>query len=281
LTAAAQHHRVIMTPESHLYFDYYQSLHPEEPLAAGGYTPLQKVYNYQPARSLPDSLWPYVAGVEGQAWSEYFTSEAQAKYMIFPRAWALAELAWSPAAQRNYSDFLVRLRKQPAYRNWSEKIYRPPLTLHKAIGAKVTLTHAPIERFNPGAAVLVNGISGSNRYNDNQWVGTGGEDLEAVIDLGNAQTIRSVSTHILNYHWQRMWAPVVLEVWLSRDGVAFDKVFTQTDFPINGINTVKAAFKPVSVKFVKVKAVSKGVIPAGEYGAGGKALLLMDEIIVN
>ncbi len=71
LTAAQQKHRVIMTPESHVYFDYYLSRNKAEPVAAGHYTPLSKVYSYQPAASLPDSLQLYIAGVEGQAWSEY------------------------------------------------------------------------------------------------------------------------------------------------------------------------------------------------------------------
>jgi hexosaminidase len=357
LTAARQQHRVIMTPESHLYFDYYQSLHPAEPLAAGSYTPLSKVYSYQPAGSLADSLQSYVAGVEGQAWSEYYTDAAQAEYMVFPRALALAELAWTPVARRSYPDFLQRLRWQTtlwkqvklAYKNTFDevtnvaiqpvkgtvtialqssdpgaviryttnnttptsksasytapvlltksgrlqalafdknskpigRVYQQMVTLHKAIGAPVALTHAPIERFNPGTGVLVNGITGSNRYNDAQWMGFSGDDLEAVIDLGTVQTIRSVQLNVLNYHWQRMWAPVVLEVWVSVDGESFQKVFTQTDFPVNGINKVQAAIQPVQAKKVKVKAVNKGIIPAGEYGAGGKALLLVDEIMID
>jgi hexosaminidase len=357
LMAAKQHHRVIMTPESHLYFDYYQSLNRAEPLAAGSFTPLSKVYNYQPAGNLADSLLAYVAGVEGQAWSEYYSDAAKVEYMVFPRALALAELAWTPVSGRNYDHFLQRLRLQAAllkqvnlpYTNTFDevtctairavnktiaislqssypgakirfttdntlptvksalytapvvitksatlkamafdgkdkpigRVYQQPVTLHKAIGASVTLTHPPVERFNPGAAALVNGITGSNRYNDAQWVGFSGDDLEAVVDLGSVQTIRSVKMNVLNYHWQRMWAPVVLEVMVSADGVAFKKVFTQTDFPVNGINTVQAAINSVQTRYVKVKAINKGIIPAGEYGAGGKALLLVDEIMID
>lgn len=81
--AIAQQHRVIMTPESHCYFDYYQSLHANEPLAAGGYTPLKKVYNYEPMAGSADTAAKtnYLAGIEGQAWSEYYTDAAKATYM--------------------------------------------------------------------------------------------------------------------------------------------------------------------------------------------------------
>jgi hexosaminidase len=278
--AAHQKHPVIMTPESHCYFDYYQSLHPNEPLAAGGYTPLQKVYAYEPLRDSSDStLLKYITGIEGQAWSEYFVDTAQALYMIFPRALALAEVAWSPVALRNYDDFLRRLRARGAYR--LEKVFKPPVRIHKATGAKVVLKSDPVERFNPGAAVLVNGIAGNNRYNDGQWLGFSGHDCEVVIDLDSLQTINTVGLHVLNYHWQRMWAPVEVLFFASADGNQFTQVYRHTSFPVNGINTIEAGIAPVQTRYIKVLAKNKGIIPPGEYGAGGKALLLIDEIIID
>jgi hexosaminidase len=363
--AVAQHHRVIMTPESNCYFDYYQSLYPEEPLAAGGYTPLKKVYAYEPlAGSADTAVTAYLAGVEGQAWSEYYTNPAKAAYMIFPRAQALAELAWTPASLRNYDSFLQRLRLQKYllqkaginYLNRFDEItcpavaiqkqavqvtlqsalpastirytkcvtlslasqtkcgtpqslYTGPVTIsktgtlkaflfdnhnhqtgrlfqqyihiHKAVGAQVELKNKPIDRFNPGANVLVNGIYGSNRYNDNQWLGFSGNDLEAVIDLGTAQSIQRLGLHVLNYHWQRMWAPVEVLFSASIDGEHFTNLYRQNDFPINGINTLDVTIKPVQARYIKVIAKNKGIIPAGEYGAGGNALLLVDEIMID
>jgi len=290
LAAARQQHNAIMTPESHLYFDYYQSLYPDEPVAAGGYTPLAKVYAYEPvADSVDATLRSYIKGVEGQAWSEYFTDAVKAEYMIFPRALALAELAWTPASMRNYPNFLHRLRqqrrllKQLRVRSASnyERMFKPRVTPHKAIGARVTLHTKPIERFNPGAGALVNGITGTHRYNDNQWLGFSGVNLEAVIDLGAGKTIHTIGMNFLNYHWQRMWAPVVLEVFVSTDSLHFTKVYRQEQFPVNGINTIRAQIEPVKARYVKVKGVNKGIIPMGEYGAGGNALLLIDEIKID
>jgi len=356
--AVAQHHRVIMTPESNCYFDYYQSLYPEEPLAAGGYTPLQKVYAYEPlAGNMDAAVTTYLAGVEGQAWSEYYTDTTKAAYMIFPRALALAELAWTPASLRNYDSFLQRLRLQKyllqkAGVHYTDRfdeitcaaieeqkqavqvtlqsalpksairyttnndlptsnsaLYTGPVTIsktetlkaflfdnqnqrtgrlfqqyvriHKAVGMQVNLKNKPVDRFNPGAAALVNGIYGSNRYNDNQWLGFSGNDMEAVIDLGTAQSIQRLGLHILNYHWQRMWAPEEVVFAASTDGEHFTDLYRQSDFPVNGINTLDATIKPVQARYIKVTARNKGVIPAGEYGAGGNALLLVDEIMVD
>lgn len=77
-----------------------------------------------------------------------------------------------------------------------------------------------------------------------------------------------------------MWEPVELSFSVSEDGVNYKQVYRQKDFPINGINTVKAELKGTKARFIKVMAINKGIIPEGEYGAGGKALLLADEIFV-
>lgn len=106
VAAAKQQHHVIMTPEDELYFDHYQSLYPEEKTAAGGYTPLKEVYGYDPLHAAGDTaLLPYIAGIQGQVWSEYLDTEAQAQYMIYPRMLAMAERAWSPQPVRDYPAF--------------------------------------------------------------------------------------------------------------------------------------------------------------------------------
>jgi hexosaminidase len=58
ITAAMQNHQVIMTPEKYVYLDYYQSLYKDEPLAGGGYLPLNKIYEYEPLPpySVPNRL---------------------------------------------------------------------------------------------------------------------------------------------------------------------------------------------------------------------------------
>jgi hexosaminidase len=112
IDAARQNHDVIMTPGGWCYFDHSQSEH-EDSVTIGGYTPVDKVYSYEP---VSDSLTPdqakHVLGAQGNVWTEYIGNEKKAEYMIFPRMSALSEVLWSPKASRNWSDFEKRLVTQ-------------------------------------------------------------------------------------------------------------------------------------------------------------------------
>jgi hexosaminidase len=112
--AAGAGHDVVMTPTTHCYFDYYQSTNrAAEPHAIGGFLPLDQVYSLEP---VPAKLQPqyqaHILGAQGNLWTEYVPSFRHAQYMIFPRLCALAEVAWSAKASRNYADFRRRLRTQ-------------------------------------------------------------------------------------------------------------------------------------------------------------------------
>lgn len=110
IEAAKQGHDVIMTPGSHCYFDHYQGPQNEEPLAWGGYTPLSKIYTFDP---VVDGMTPaeakHVLGGQANLWSEQIKTESHSEYMIFPRLAALSETLWSPKASRNWEDFSTRV----------------------------------------------------------------------------------------------------------------------------------------------------------------------------
>ncbi|MCD8539671.1 MAG: hypothetical protein LRY55_07815, partial [Leadbetterella sp.] len=69
--------------------------------------------------------------------------------------------------------------------------------------------------------------------------------------------------------------------YVSKDGVVYKEVFRTNEFPENGINTVRTKIRPEKARYVKVFAKNKGIIPKGEYGEGGRAWLLADEIYVD
>lgn len=110
IDAAKLGHDVVMTPTSYCYFDYYQSRNPKEPLAIGGFLPLDKVYRFEP---IPDVLTveeaKHILGVQANMWTEYVPNEKQVEYMVMPRMCALAEVAWTSPAKRNYDQFVERL----------------------------------------------------------------------------------------------------------------------------------------------------------------------------
>lgn len=111
IAAARMGHDVVMTPNSHLYFDHYQTKDVDSvPLAIGGYSPLDKVYSFEP---LPAELTAeeqkHIIGVQANLWTEYVPNFRHAEYMLMPRIAALSETQWMQPEQKNYESFLQRL----------------------------------------------------------------------------------------------------------------------------------------------------------------------------
>ncbi|MFN5181589.1 MAG: beta-N-acetylhexosaminidase [Bacteroidota bacterium] len=108
--AAKLKHFVVMSPGSHCYFDHYQSTPEFEPIAIGGYTPIEKVYSYDPIpTSLTNEEREYILGAQANLWTEYITMNTSAEYMAVPRISALAEALWSKKENKNWKDFSLRL----------------------------------------------------------------------------------------------------------------------------------------------------------------------------
>jgi len=111
ITAAKAGHDVIMTPYSHVYFDYYQGDPETEPQAIGGHTTLEMVYDYEPIPSeLNEQDQKFVLGAQANLWTEFIKTPEHAEYMVLPRMTALSEVLWSAKDQRNWADFNKRLR---------------------------------------------------------------------------------------------------------------------------------------------------------------------------
>ena len=110
--AAKAGHDVVMAPFESVYFDYYQADPDTEPLAIGGLTPLEKVYDFE---VLPAGLTAEeearIVGTQCQIWTEYMEGPEQVGYMLFPRLCAFAERAWG-SPRTPYNEFLDRLRPQ-------------------------------------------------------------------------------------------------------------------------------------------------------------------------
>ncbi len=126
IAAAKAGHDVVMAPTHSTYFDYYQSRDKGEPLAIGGFIPLEKVFLYEP---IPGELTPeeakHILGIQGQIWTEYISLPRQAEYMGFPRLTALAERGWAPGGDRDIGAFLGRLRTHLKRLDALDVNYRP------------------------------------------------------------------------------------------------------------------------------------------------------------
>ena len=131
IEAARLKHRVIMTPNTYCYFDYYQSKDRDnEPFAIGGFLPIKHVYDYEP---LPANLTPeeqsYIWGVQCNVWTEYISTFSQVQYMMLPRGAALSEVQWSLPEAKDYEKFrnerlprLIKIYELYGY-NYSRRIY--------------------------------------------------------------------------------------------------------------------------------------------------------------
>jgi len=135
IAAARSGHNAIMTPGTHCYFDHYQGEKANEPLAIGGFTPLEKVYAFRP---IPDSLTKeegkYILGAQANLWSEYMYDEKQVEYMLFPRLCALSEVLWTDTLLHDEKSFYNRVLKNQNlldafHVNYSKTWLRPTLKI--------------------------------------------------------------------------------------------------------------------------------------------------------
>jgi hexosaminidase len=111
--AAELGHDVIMTPTSHVYFDYLQSKEAQfEPSRCGGFIPVEKVYSLEPA---PDTLSAeaktHILGTQANLWTEYIFTEGLLEYQALPRMSALAEVQWTQPDRKDYEAFKERLTR--------------------------------------------------------------------------------------------------------------------------------------------------------------------------
>lgn len=276
IKAAEMGHSVIMSPGGYCYIDSYQDAPPTQPEAIGGYLPLEKVYSYNPV--LPDSIGKdkqrFLNGVQANLWAEYIPTPEHEEYMLYPRALALAEVAWSRPERKNYSDFHRRALEAVAYlqgkgyhpfdlkNEYGErKEYLTPVK-HKALGKKVTYGEGASYFKNYAAAgdgALTDGLRGGWTNNDGRWQGFIGKNgVDVVIDMGKVMTLKSISAQFMQMVGPEIYFPSAVTISASADGTDYQTMATLTDsFKDNG----KVEFKDygwkgrVKARYIRYQAV--------------------------
>ena len=109
-------HDVIMSPSSHVYFDYYQTRQGEsqweEPLLIGGNLPIERTYSLEPVPEGADAeTASHIIGVQGNLWTEYIAGPSLAEYQVLPRMGALSEVQWRPQGQKVFENYKMRQTK--------------------------------------------------------------------------------------------------------------------------------------------------------------------------
>ena len=122
IAAASMGHDAIMTPWSHCYFDHYQADPEKEQLAIGGFTTLEKVYNYEPVPdTLTDDIAKHIIGAQANVWTEYITTPEQVEYMVLPRMAALSEVNWTK--KKDWENFKKKIEQHFRLYNYLELNY--------------------------------------------------------------------------------------------------------------------------------------------------------------
>lgn len=142
IQAALKGHDVVMTPNTHTYFDYYQADDKEEKKLGliGGLSTVENVYNYNPTPSvLPDSVRKHILGVQANLWTEYIAGKDIAEYQILPRMAALAEVQWT-TQPKNYEGFKERLTRFVSFYDLYNYVYATHLWKDKKAKPEWSLT---------------------------------------------------------------------------------------------------------------------------------------------
>ncbi len=107
----ARGHRVILTPNTHLYFDFYQSKDIQhEPFAIGGLCPVDRVYSFEPiSPDMTPEQQKLVLGAQSNLWTEYVKTFDHVQYMELPRLAALCEVQWTEPEKKDFQSFKDRI----------------------------------------------------------------------------------------------------------------------------------------------------------------------------
>lgn len=133
--AVAQNRKVIMTPWNYAYLDYYQigeDVEKEDNLSVGGFTPLHKVYGYEPVPAgLTAEQENFVFGVQGNCWTEFMPTKERVMYQVIPRGLAIAELGWTAKENKDYDSFRKRVASD--YPRLEAKGFTPGKAFYKPV----------------------------------------------------------------------------------------------------------------------------------------------------
>lgn len=299
--AARNGNMTVMSPGAYCYFDTYQDDPSMLPAAMGGYLPLSKVYSFEP---VPDGLTEAEAsrimGIQANLWAEYVPTEEHAELMIYPRLYALAEVAWSPADGKDYADFrrralrLCSLMREEGYNAFDlahEVGDRPAAQTpedHLARGCKV-IYNAPYNATYAagGDTALTDGLHGGWTYSDGRWQGFISRNrLDVTVDLGCVEEVSSVELDFMQACGPEVFLPAEVIISVSQDGKDFselkriqreivrdDKVTFVTDGWHAGESAVLTGdpASPCMARYIRVRAES------GEFGGW----IFTDEIVIR
>ena len=232
--AMAAGHDVIMCPMSNCYLDYPQDEPSRVPPAFGSYQPLKNVYKFNPQPDTVDeAMLPHLLGVQGNLWTEYVPTDEHAEFQLYPRAFAIAEIGWTPQEEKDFENFreraldLVDVLRADGYHPFdlaNEFGDRPEAVnpaSHLALGCPVKYNIPYSSKYQAAReASLTDGVRGGYSYYDAVWQGFL-SDIDIIIDLGKVQDIHFIGASFMSQIGVNIALPEKTEAWVSEDGENF------------------------------------------------------------
>ena len=288
IEAMSQGHDVIMTPGRYCYLDHAQDAPFREPESIGGYLPLDSVYVYEPVEArMPQDRIHHILGLQANLWSEYIPDDAHAEYMYWPRAFAIAETAWSVPERKNLQDFrkrtmnMLELMRRRGYNvfdlsnEYGERKLAQTGLEHKAKGKPVKYLK-PVQQWYPaaGETTFTDGVIGGWTYSDNRWQGFLSE-IDVIIDLETVQDIHYIGGTFMQLKGPGVFMPEKVEIQVSSDGENFIQVAeVWNDVSVNLEELLFKSFDTicnVQARYIRYRAARSTM----------RGFLFLDEIIVN
>jgi hexosaminidase len=159
---------------------------------------------------------------------------------------------------------------------------RLDLDVNKATGRQVTLSEPPAQKYSAGGAfTLVDGVAPDDASSGEGWLGFNGSDMDAKIDLGSEVEVSRVRVDYGNAAGRWIYPPRSVEVLFSADGVHYQPAGALQPVASDSVHTATLELGKVKTRYLRVKALNHGVIPAGNPGAGSKSWLFVGEISVE
>lgn len=291
--AAAMGHDAVMSPGGFCYFDSSQDAPFALPKAFGGYRNLEKVYSYDPLGGLDKDAAGRIIGLQANLWTEFVPTAEYAEYLLYPRAFAIAEIGWTPQENRSYPEFrerAVRLcdtLRSAGYNAFDlrNEIGPRPESLktleHLAAGAGVTYNGRKYYGgYSAGGdSALVDGRLGGWFYQDERWQGFLC-DVDVTLDLGSVKDIHYVGATFLSHTSASVGFPVRTEASFSEDGVTWSDptvcILEVPDVDSNALLNTIGTVVNAKARYIRYKAVRDDLEKNPAH-----AFIFIDEIVVN
>lgn len=178
-------HEVVMTPNNYVYLDYMQTDGAIEPPVYASLR-LKKVYELEPVPEGVDAKM--IKGTQANVWSEQMFNYRHLQYMVWPRAFAVSEVAWSPKKSRNWNEFIGRVEDHFERFNYADRKYAPSI-YDPVVRAKKNEKGIFFVDFDSEISGLTIYYSFDNSFPDNHYPKYDGKSVEVPLDAAPMKLI--------------------------------------------------------------------------------------------